>query len=402
MHRPTRRDGLRERVIAGRMRQDARRRRAAVARKGGRRLVAVFSGLAVVAGLLTATQLTSSALEDSESGLGAGEECPETVVIEEVATDEDLELHVEEDADGYVHYHYRKKPGWGGGEDDGGESAPPEEEAPEEEAPEEEAPEEEAPEEEAGDCESEGSSGDEQGDGSGDGEGSGDGSGDGEGSGDGDGDGSGDGSGDGDGDGNGSGDGDGSGNPDDGNNGLDVLGTTCDESGLAPHTGFQAEEAQCVDTQMGEVSAAENNPTLLITDFPDQVGVEETFTITVSTRNLVRDRFLGAGDGGYYLESSFLDGNGIQRGHFHTGCLNLVDGNIAPEASTTLDPQFFAAVEDGGGGADADFVEVEVPGLSEPGLYRCMVWAGDGSHRVPMMSFARQQIAVDAVRITVE
>ena len=36
--------------------------------------------------------------------------------------------------------------------------------------------------------------------------------------------------------------------------------------------------------------------------------MNESFRLKVSTRNLVRDRFLGAADGGYYLESSFLDG----------------------------------------------------------------------------------------------
>jgi hypothetical protein len=152
---------------------------------------------------------------------------------------------------------------------------------------------------------------------------------------------------------------------------------------------------------MGEVPAAELGPQLLIVDAPQNVRPGDEFTLRISSRILIRDRFLGAADGGYYLESSFLDEDGIQRGHFHAGCLNLVDGNQAPAASTTLDPQFFAAIEDGGGGAGVDFVTVEIPGLSEPGMYRCMVWAGDGSHRVPMMSFARQQIAVDAVRITV-
>ncbi|QSB16187.1 hypothetical protein JQS43_07775 [Natronosporangium hydrolyticum] len=337
-------------------------------------MVAVFAGLGVVAGLLTVTQLTSSALEDTEGGLGAAD-CETTVTVEEVSTDEDLELHIEEDPEGHVHYHYRKK-------GRGGNDAPP------------------PPPVTNPDCE-EGGSGGEDG-GSDDGDGSGDGSGPGDG--DGSGDGSGDGGEDGSGDGSGDGTAPGSSNPggaDGNNNGLDVLGRTCDDSDLPLHTGFQSDEPQCVDVHMGEVSAADNNPTLLITEFPDWVAVDETFTITVSTRNLVRDRFLGAGDGGYYLEPGFLDENGVTRGHFHAGCLNLVDGNQAPAASTTLDPQFFAAIEDGGGGAGVDFVTVEIPGLSEPGMYRCMVWAGDGSHRVPMMSFARQQIAVDAVRITV-
>ena len=62
-------------------------------------------------------------------------------------------------------------------------------------------------------------------------------------------------------------------------------------------------------------------PSLLITGAPRFVRVGQEFQLKVSTRNLVRDRFLGAAAGGYYLESSFLqDGTGLQRGHFHTAC----------------------------------------------------------------------------------
>ena len=57
---------------------------------------------------------------------------------------------------------------------------------------------------------------------------------------------------------------------------------------------------------MGEVAAENKLPSLLITDAPRVVGSNQAFKLKVSTRNLVRDRFLGAAAGGYYLESSFL------------------------------------------------------------------------------------------------
>ena len=59
---------------------------------------------------------------------------------------------------------------------------------------------------------------------------------------------------------------------------------------------------------MGEVAAENKLPSLLITKAPKTVGVGQGFQLEVSTRNLVRDRFLGAAAGGYYLESSFLNG----------------------------------------------------------------------------------------------
>ncbi len=120
----------------------------------------------------------------------------------------------------------------------------------------------------------------------------------------------------------------------------------------------------------------------------------------MSTRNLVRDRFLGAAAGGYYLESSFLNGDGIQRGHFHTACRMLESTSEAPDAAPA--PEFFVATQDNGGGAGADTVQVTVSGLPEAGTAQCAVWAGDGSHRIPMMQRANQTPAFDAVRITVE
>lgn len=183
------------------------------------------------------------------------------------------------------------------------------------------------------------------------------------------------------------------------NNGLDVLGRDCSNSSLDRHTGFQIAPA-CVDTAFGEVAAEERSPSLLITDAPRDVGVGQPFTIAVSTRNLVRDRFLGAAAGGYYLESSFLDGNGLQRGHFHTACRMLGNDDEAPDAAPA--PAFFLATQDNGGGAKPDTVEVQVPGLPSAGEAQCTVWAGDGSHRIPMMQRANQTPAVDSIRIGVK
>ena len=145
--------------------------------------------------------------------------------------------------------------------------------------------------------------------------------------------------------------------------------------------------------------ALARRPSLLIVDPPTAVGAGEDFTLQVSTRNLVRDRFLGAAAGGYYRESSFLNAEGIQRGHFHTACRLLGDLSVAPDAQPA--PAFFLATQDNGGGSEPDLVGVPVTGLDEPGTYQCAVWAGDGSHRLPMMQRANQTPAFDMVRIEV-
>jgi hypothetical protein len=182
------------------------------------------------------------------------------------------------------------------------------------------------------------------------------------------------------------------------NNGLEVLGRDCKNSDLPAHNGFQ-ESPACVSTAMGEVAAEDKLPSLLITKSPKTVGVNQGFQLEISTRNLVRDRFLGAAAGGYYLESSFLDGNGLQRGHFHTACRILPSTNEAPDSSGT--PAFFLATQDNGGGASADRVTIDVPGIKTAGELQCTSWAGDGSHRTPMMTRANQTPAIDSVRITV-
>ncbi len=179
--------------------------------------------------------------------------------------------------------------------------------------------------------------------------------------------------------------------------GLGVLTNSCETSNLEAHDGFQRGE-RCVSTEFGEVAAAANNSTLLITNAPRNVNRNQPFTIQVSTRNLIRDRFLAAGQGGYYVESSVLQ-NGLVRGHFHTACRILQNGNQAPAPEPV--PEFFVATEDSRGGAQPDTVAIQVPGLPNSGNYQCSSWAGDGSHRVPMMERANQTPAFDSVRVRV-
>jgi hypothetical protein len=180
----------------------------------------------------------------------------------------------------------------------------------------------------------------------------------------------------------------------------DIIAQNCDDdSDLEPHDGFQNGN-RCVDTEMGEVGNEDRNPSLLITDFPEQVQKDEPFQIRVSTRNLIRDRFLAAGQGGYYVEMSKLNEQGLVRGHFHTACRILNNDDEAPDPQPA--PAFFVATEDGGGSGQPDEIVIEVPGLPDEGTFQCASWAGDGSHRLPMMQRANQTPAFDAVRIRVE
>jgi len=179
---------------------------------------------------------------------------------------------------------------------------------------------------------------------------------------------------------------------------LAILGKDCATSKLDPHDGFQ-KAPRCVSTAFGEVAAAANDPSLLIAKAPRLVRVGQAFDLSVNTRNLVRDRFLAAGKGGYYVESSFLNDKGLVRGHFHTACRMLESRRTAPDPAPV--PAFFVATEDGGGGAAPDTVTVRVAGLPTRGVAQCAVWAGDGSHRIPMMERANQVPAFDVVRIAV-
>jgi hypothetical protein len=179
--------------------------------------------------------------------------------------------------------------------------------------------------------------------------------------------------------------------------GLGVLANSCANSTLAPHDGFQKGD-RCVSTAFGEVGSAANNPSLLITDAPTSVKVNTPFTLKISTRNLIRDRFLAAGAGGYYVESSVLN-NGIERGHFHTECRMLPSTNEAPDPSPV--PAFFVATEDNKGGRTPDSVTIQVAGMPTTGTAQCASWAGDGSHRIPMMERANQLPAFDSTRVRV-
>ncbi|GID26093.1 hypothetical protein [Paractinoplanes brasiliensis] len=180
-------------------------------------------------------------------------------------------------------------------------------------------------------------------------------------------------------------------------NGQVILTDTCVDSNLPAHDGFQV-PSRCISTEFGEVGEAKDNPSLLITEAPERVAANTPFTLKVSTRNLIRDRFLAAGKGGYYVESSVLK-DGLVRGHFHTACRMLSNTNEAPEPDPV--PAFFVATEDSKGGAGSDEVTIQVPGMPTDGIAQCASWAGDGSHRTPMMVRANQTPAIDSVRIVV-
>ena len=181
-------------------------------------------------------------------------------------------------------------------------------------------------------------------------------------------------------------------------NGLTILANSCEDSDLTPHDGFQNGN-RCVSTEFGEVGDQTKNPTLLITDSPKSVRANTPFTLKVSTRNLVRDRFLAAGAGGYYVESSVLTAEGLVRGHFHTACRMLSSTSEAVDPAPV--PAFFVATEDKKGGERPDTVTIQVPGLPQEGTAQCASWAGDGSHRIPMMASVQAIPAMDTVEFTV-
>jgi hypothetical protein len=175
---------------------------------------------------------------------------------------------------------------------------------------------------------------------------------------------------------------------------IEPLATDCSGSDLPPHTGFQVAPA-CVSTSFGEVAAQDNDPQLLITDAPRTVRPGQDIRLKVSFRNLIRDRFLAAGQGGYYLESATLR-DGLTRGHAHGSCRLIGDNAPQPDRQAS-----FQAIEDGQGSATPDTVTLLLPGLPRAGEAQCAVWAGDGSHRIPMMQFANQIPAFDAIRLDV-
>jgi hypothetical protein len=175
---------------------------------------------------------------------------------------------------------------------------------------------------------------------------------------------------------------------------------------LAAHDGHPTAAAACVNTAFGELSAQEKNPSLLIVGAPSTISPGQDIPLQVSVRNLVRDAFPPSSHGGYYANPASLDAQGLTRGHVHSACRLLASTQDAPQPDRVT---AFAAIEDGGGGAAPDTVEVHLPGRGADGqvlfpagsLVQCAAWAGDGSHRVPMDSWPNQVPAFDAVRITV-
>ena len=179
---------------------------------------------------------------------------------------------------------------------------------------------------------------------------------------------------------------------------LEVLATDCKDSRLQAHTGFQ-DGNRCVSTAIGEVSELAKNPTAMIVEFPeDGVRVNTPFTVTISTRNIIRDRFLAAGAGGYYAETALLNAQGFARGHAHFGCRVLNNTNEAP---APVRSDFFVAIEDSAGSAAPDKITVNVTGLPRAGIANCALWLGDNTHKTPSMQFANEQPGFDVVRFEV-
>jgi hypothetical protein len=170
------------------------------------------------------------------------------------------------------------------------------------------------------------------------------------------------------------------------------LSKSCDDSPLPTHDGFQKGNT-CVAVDSGEVS--DKTPTVLITRAPRVVPEGRDFQVAISSRNLVRDRFLAAATGGYYAERSVLNPQGVQRGHSHVWVQDIGSGRTAPDADAApLD--FFKAVEDNGAG---DFT-VTVTGLT-PGLKKLCVNDADNSHRTAMTKAAKLAMPYDCVRLLV-
>ena len=268
MHRPPhRREPLRRRVSEGRVRREARQRRVYATVRVTKRTIAVLVAVVMVGAFATVTQVASGNSDPAAQFIGVGNECA-------ISTD-DLELHVEEETAGVMHYHYRGpgKPKWWwhkvhhhrhgghkhhkpkptaepsptpdpptstepigpeptddpgidptGGPGTGPTNEPgtdptdePTTELTPTDEPTEEPPLDEPPSEEPPNITDE-----------------------------------------------------------------DVLGTSCEQSNLPTHDGFQ-DGPRCVPIAMGEVSEAALNPSLLITAAPTTVAPNEPFTIQVST-----------------------------------------------------------------------------------------------------------------------
>lgn len=175
---------------------------------------------------------------------------------------------------------------------------------------------------------------------------------------------------------------------------------------LPLHRGHSDTAAACVSTPRGAIAALQNSASLLIVDPPATISPGQDIVLHVSVRNLRRDDFQPATEGGYYAHPAELDAQGLIRGHVHGACRVLTDSGQAPEPDLV---DAFAAIEDGHGGAAAETVEMQLSGRGMDGrvlfpagsMVQCTVWAGDGGHGVPGTASARQMPAVDAVRISV-
>ena len=170
------------------------------------------------------------------------------------------------------------------------------------------------------------------------------------------------------------------------------LSKDCGDSPLTVNDGFQKGNT-CVAVDSGEVS--DKTPAVLITRAPRRVASGVDFQISISSRNVVRDRFLAAATGGYYAERSVLNPQGIQRGHSHVWVQDIGSGRTAPDADAApLD--FFKAVEDNG---DGDFT-LTITALN-PGNKKLCVNDADGSHRTAMTKAAKLAMPYDCVRLFV-
>src|SRR6266511_394231 len=177
-----------------------------------------------------------------------------------------------------------------------------------------------------------------------------------------------------------------------GQNGDAPLSKACGDSPLTVNDGFQKGNT-CVAVDSGEVS--DKTPAVLITRAPRRVAAGQDFQISISSRNVVRDRFLAAATGGYYAERSVLNPQGIQRGHSHVWVQDIGSGRTAPDADAApLD--FFKAVEDNG---DGDFT-LTITALTAGNKKLCVNDA-DGSHRTAMTKAAKLAMPYDCVRLFV-
>ena len=88
-----------------------------------------------------------------------------------------------------------------------------------------------------------------------------------------------------------------------------------------------------------------------------------------------------------------LTSDGLQRGHFHTACRMLASLTRRPTPRPV--PAFFVATQDNARWRHPGHGHHQRrQGLPSRGIAQCAVWAGDGSHRVPMMQRANQTPAI--------